>query len=125
MTFSAEEQEIYNLNSELLHAIRKGDVQKYKLLCSEKLTAIEPETSGNIAVGLDFHIFFLSHSKPKDYHFEIIDPVVHVYGDSAYIAYTIINSSYTDGQSKVSTQHETRIYHREKDTWKMVHFHRN
>lgn len=125
MTLSSEEQEIYDLNNELLHAIRKGDVEKYKLLCSEKLTAIEPETSGNIVLGLDFHFFFLSHTRSKDYHFEIVDPVVHVYGDTAYIAYTIINSSYIDSQSKVSTQHETRIYHKERDAWKMVHFHRN
>lgn len=125
MTFSAEEQEIYDLNNELLHAIRKGDVEKYKLLCSEKLTAIEPETSSNIVVGLDFHLFFISNTKPKNYHFEIVNPVVHVYFDSAYISYTIINSSYIDGQSKLSTRHETRIYHKEKGTWKMVHFHRN
>lgn len=125
MTFSPEEQEIYDLTVKLLHAIRKGNIETYKELSSETLTAIEPETSSNIVKGLDFHFFFMSHNQPKDYHFELIDPVVRVYGNSAYIAYTIINSSHLDGQFKLGTVHETRIYHKENNHWKMVHFHRN
>ena len=32
MTFTAEEQEIYDVTLELLHAIRQGDVEAYKRL---------------------------------------------------------------------------------------------
>ena len=125
MVFTYEEQEIYDITIEVLHAIRKGDVEKYKQLSSDKLSAIEPETSGYVVVGLDFHLFFLSHTPPRDYHIEIINPVINVYGDTAYIAYTLIDNKLTEGKFNIKTVFETRIYHKEDNSWKMVHFHRN
>lgn len=125
MTFSAEEQEIYDITLELLHTIRKGDIETYKRLSSEQLSAIEPETSGNVVVGLDFHLFFLKNTQRKDYHFEIVNPFVKVYNDTAYIAYTLIDNKLIDNNFKIKTVFETRVYHKENGSWKMVHFHRN
>lgn len=125
MTFTAEEQKIYDVTLELLHAIRQGDVEAYKRLSSEQLSAIEPETSGYVVTGLDFHLFFLGHTQKKEYHIELVNPVVKVYGDTAYIAYTLIDNKLVDNSFKLKTVFETRIYHKEDGHWKMVHFHRN
>ena len=125
MVFTKEEQEIYDLTLELLNAIRHGDVEKYKEYSSPSLTAIEPESSSLIVKGLDFHMFFLHHSQPKEFHIELVNPVIKVYTDTAYIAYTLIENRVIDGKFSIKTIFETRIYHKEQDSWKMVHFHRN
>ncbi len=125
MTFTQEEQEIYDLTIELLHSIRIGDVEKYKALSSETLTAIEPESNGNIVKGLDFHLFFLKNTSPVDYHLELVNPVIKIHGDSAYIAYTLINSVLVEGEFELQSFNETRIYFKEDGNWKMVHFHRS
>ena len=132
-TFSEEEREIYQITLDLLHAIRRGQVDIYQELCSENLTCIEPESSGNIIEGLDFHLFFLGNTKREsNYHIEIINPVIRVFQDTAYISYTLISNQYFNDNFKLNTVFETRIYHKEKignenspPKWKMVHFHRS
>lgn len=125
MEFSKEEQEIYDITIELINAIRKGDVEKYKLLSSERLTAIEPESNGNIIEGLDFHIFFLENRSPFEYHLELLNPVIRINKDSAYIAYTLINSTLIEDDFELQSFNETRIFFKEDGNWKMIHFHRS
>ena len=122
---SKEEQEIYDLTSNLLHAIRKGDVETYKKYTSQKLSCIEPETSGSVVIGLDFHLFFIKNMKLNDYHFEIINPTIRVFSDTAYICYSLLTNTFSDNKFSLKTVFETRIYHKEAGQWKMVHFHRN
>jgi calcium/calmodulin-dependent protein kinase (CaM kinase) II len=125
MVFSKEEQEIYDLTLDLLHAIRHGDVEKYKKYSSKTLTAIEPETSGLVVKGLEFHLFFLQNTQRKEFHIELVNPIIKVYNDTAYIAYTLIENRLFDGKFNLKSVFETRIYHKEEGQWKMVHFHRN
>ena len=125
MNFTKEEQEIYNLTLDLLKAIRLGDIDTYKKYSSPDLTAIEPESSGLIVKGLDFHIFFLNHAQSKEFHIELVNPIVKVYSDTAYIAYTLIENRLIDGKFNLKTIFETMIYHKEQESWKMTHFHRS
>ena len=125
MVFTVEEQEIYDLTVNILKAIRDGDVEKYKQYSSDTLTAIEPESSGLIVDGLDFHIFFLSHTQPSDYHIELINPVIRIYHNTAYIAYALIDNTFTDGKFNLKNVCETRIFEKELGVWRMVHFHRS
>ena len=126
-TFSEAEREIYQITLDLLHAIRRGQVDIYRELCSPSLTCIEPETSGNVVEGLDFHLFFLSHTnKESIYHIEILNPVIRVFNDSsAYISYSLISNYFANGSFNLKTVYETRIYTKEKGKWLMVHFHRS
>ena len=125
MNFTKEEQEIYDFTIELLKAIKDGDIEKYKQFSSESLTAIEPETSGLIVSGLDFHLFFLRNNQKREYHIELINPTIRVFNDTAFIAYTLIENKVIEGKFNLKNVFETRIYHKENGTWKMVHFHRN
>ena len=125
-TFTDEEREIYQITLDLLHAIRRGQVDIYKELSSTSLTCIEPESSGNVIEGLDFHLFFLNNTKKiSNYHIELINPIIRVYGDTAYISYTLISNQKIDDEFKLKTIFETRIYNKEEGKWKMVHFHRS
>lgn len=125
-TFSEEEREIYQITLDLLHAIRRGQVDMYRELCSPSLTCIEPETSGNVVEGLDFHLFFLSHiNKKLEYHIEILNPIIKVFNDTAYISYSLLSNIYENSSFNLKTVFETRIYNKENGKWRMVHFHRS
>ncbi len=109
----------------LLHGIRDGDIEIYKELVSDKLTCFEPETQGHNVKGLDFHLFFMQNSKVSHpYHIELVDPVINVYGDTAYAAYTLIQNTYDQGEYTIKSVNETRIFNKQDGKWKLVHFHR-
>ena len=49
------DSEIVSVTQRLLGAIATGDYETYAMYSDPSLTAIEPETSGNIIQGLGFH----------------------------------------------------------------------
>ena len=110
----------------LLHAVEKADVETYRQLVSNEVTCFEPETGGAQVKGRSMHLFFVKNSiVPDQYFFEIIDPTFKVYGDAAIAAYTFLLTEISDGETAISTENVTRIFHREQGVWKMVHFHRS
>lgn len=120
------EEEVKEILMKLLHAIRDGDATTYKELASEDLSCFEPETHGHNVNGLDFHLFFMEHSMTKDpYHLEIVNPIIRIYGDTGYTAYTLIQNKLKDGDYVITQVNETRIFNKENGNWKMVHFHRS
>ena len=120
------ETEIKEMLKKMLHGIRDGELELYKEQVSETLTCFEPETQGHNVDGLDFHLFFMYTSKQTNpYHLEIVDPRIRIYGDTAYAAYTLIQNVQTSDGYKITRVNETRIFHKEDDNWKMVHFHRS
>lgn len=120
------EEELKQILMKLLHGIRTGDVDTYKELVSKSLSCFEPETQGHNVDGLAFHLFFMEHSKIKDpYHLEIVNPIIRVYGDTGYTAYTLIQNKLKDGNYVITQVNETRIFNKENGKWKMVHFHRS
>ena len=124
--FDNEQMTIYKTLLELLHSIKQGDASTYSRLTSSTLSCIEPETGGQLVLGLDFHLFLVEKtSKATKYHIEIVDPVIRVYGNTAYAAYILTNSFWNDNGPRFSQVQETRIFHKENDLWKMVHFHRS
>ncbi len=50
--------ELLQLNQKLLECIAQGDWAAYQELCDPSLTAIEPESHGQIVEGLAFHRFY-------------------------------------------------------------------
>ncbi|MHA2104182.1 MAG: nuclear transport factor 2 family protein [Candidatus Hodarchaeales archaeon] len=126
MNFNSEESHIYDILMKLLHSIQKRDNQLYKTLVSEKLTCFEPESHGNLVKGLDFHLFFGNTiPPPENYHLEIVNPVIRVYGETAYASYTLLIQIKQGDDVKINSVNETRIFHKESDSWRMVHFHRS
>jgi len=112
--------------AELLSSIQNADLDRYKQLVSDTLTCYEPETLGNRLDGIGFHLFITArHSLPKKHHLELVDPVIRVYGDAAYAAYTLVVSRDEDDAFTVTAMNETRVFVKEDGLWKMVHFHRS
>ncbi|MHA1984249.1 MAG: nuclear transport factor 2 family protein [Candidatus Hodarchaeales archaeon] len=126
MNLGSNENQIYEILLKLLHSIQKRDNQTYKTLVSENLTCFEPESHGNLLEGLEFHLFFGENlPQPEKYHLEVIYPVIRVYRDTAYASYSLLVQKKQGESVKVDSAKETRIFHKENDSWRMVHFHRS
>ena len=123
---NSEESKVHRTLMALLTSIQKADIPSYESLVSAELTCFEPETQGHRVDGRAFHVFLTEQqSIPQSHHLELVDPVIRVYGDTAYAAYTLLVSRVDDGVFKVSSMNETRIFRQVSDTWQMVHFHRS
>jgi len=123
--FTELEQSIYDRLLELLHAIKQGDADTYTRLSAKDLTAIEPETGGQIVEGLPFHVFLIERSTMADYHLEVINPTIKVEGNMAYACYNLVTSQKKDDTFRFDQVQETRIFQRIDGLWKMIHFHRS
>ena len=122
-----KENEIKNVLLELLNAIHSGDVSTYNKLATEDLTCFEPETNGNPVDGLAFHQFFMENSiQTGKYHLELVRPIIRLVSeDVAYASYTLIINKIVDGEFKIKSANETRIFKMMNNEWKMIHFHRS
>ena len=94
------------------------------------LTCIEPETNGNIIVGLPFHKYFFDLARthqpiaPTPKLNTVCSPHVRMLGpDHALIVYVRV----VQQGDKISTGEETRVWKRDpvSKEWRNVHFHRS
>ncbi len=121
------EAELIALNQQLLDAIAQGDWGTYCDLCDPSLTAFEPEALGHLVTGMDFHGFYFKlaggHVKPQN---SMVDVHVRVMGDVAVVAYYRL-TQFVDGDGHPGTRgtEETRVWQRQNDRWRHVHFHRS
>ena len=122
-----KENEIKNVLLELLNAIHSGDISTYNRLATEDLTCFEPETNGNPVDGLAFHQFFMENAiQTGKYHLELVRPTIRLVSeDVAYASYTLIINKIVDGEFKIKSANETRIFKMMNNEWKMIHFHRS
>jgi calcium/calmodulin-dependent protein kinase (CaM kinase) II len=120
-------EELLQLNQKLLESIAQADWATYLELCDAGLTAFEPEAQGQLVKGLDFHHFYFRLGAGQDpQQTTMCSPHVRVLGDVAVITYVRLNQRQSsDGAPVVHSFEETRIWHRQNDRWKHVHFHRS
>ena len=115
------------LNQRLLDCIASGDWSAYSELSDPELTAIESEAPGQIVSGLAFHRFYFDlGAQPGPRQTTMCQPVVHVQGDMAVIAYVRLNQKTSaDGSPKTVASAETRVWRRRGGVWRHLHFHRS
>jgi calcium/calmodulin-dependent protein kinase (CaM kinase) II len=122
------DNEIINLTKKMLEVISAGDWQAYAEMCDAELTAIEPESLGQIVKGLEFHKFFFDFPKPSTpvrFEVSMSDVNVKVTGHVAVISYIRLVQKH-DGQAyKLTKASETRVWEKKNGSWKMIHFHRS
>lgn len=123
---STAETELLALNQKLLDAIAGGDWKTYQELCDPDLTAIEPESGGQLVEGLDFHRFYFDLGGIHGRHqTTMTSPRVRLFGEVAVITCTrLLQRLGPDGAPITSTAAETRVWHRQGEKWIHVHFHR-
>lgn len=120
-------EEILRLNQRLLETVAAGDWAAYSQLCDPSLSAFEPEAVGNLVEGMDFHKYYFDLPKsnvPKNT--TMVRPHVRIMGDVAVVSYIrLVQCVDANGAPQTGKSEETRIWQRQQDSWKHVHFHRS
>ena len=119
--------EILQLNEKLLDCIAQGDWAMYQELCDPTLTAIEPESHGQVVEGLAFHRFYFDLGGIRGRHHTTMSaPKVRLMGDVAVLTYTrLVQRISPEGLPITTATAETRVWQHRNGQWKHVHFHRS
>jgi calcium/calmodulin-dependent protein kinase (CaM kinase) II len=124
---SDQTSELLHLTQRLLDAITAGDWATYQELCDPTLTAFEPQAPGQLVEGLAFHRFYFDLGGVHGRHqTTMCAPHVRLMGDVAVVTYArLVQRLGTDGDAVTVVTTETRIWQRQDEQWKHVHFHRS
>lgn len=119
--------ELLRLSQELLESIAAGDWSAYSRLCDPSLSCFEPEARGQLVEGMDFHRYYFDLERrgeaPQN---TIASPHVRVLGDVAIVSYVrLVQKLDASGSPVTVATDETRVWHRQADGWRHVHFHRS
>ena len=119
--------ELLTLSRQLLASIDGQDWEAYARLCDPSLTCYEPEARGHLVEGLGFHEFyFRMEPTGRAKQSLIASPHVRIMGDVAVVSYVRLTQRLdAEGNDSTSAVDETRVWQRQNDTWKHVHFHRS
>ena len=119
--------ELIELNQRLLDSITEGDWTTYEALCDPRLTAFEPEAQGQLVEGMDFHRFYFQLGGMEGPHQTTMTaPHVRVMGDVAIVSCVrLIQHLGEESRPITSRFEETRVWQRQQDGWKHIHFHRS
>lgn len=125
-----KKQEIIKLTEQMIAAITSGNYEEYTKYADPALTCFEPETMGNMIVGMDFHKFYFDHvlsKNNKPVNTSILNPFVHLLGDdAACIAYVKLTQYMDrDGIPQTRRAEETRVWQRKDGKWQNIHLHRS
>jgi hypothetical protein len=126
-------QSIFDSDTETYHATTAGDLSLYEWF-------VTPHRID----GLPFHDFMMSEAGRDDSSGMALDPKPEglakdktrvrfdlanyreqVYGDTAICTYTFLLSRGTEDGVEVLSYNESRVLHREKGKWKVVHVHKS
>lgn len=58
---TATKEEVIQLTQNLIDVINRGDYNSYTEICDAEMTAFEPESLGNVVVGMPFHKFYFDN----------------------------------------------------------------
>lgn len=61
--FLAQQEEVIKLTQNLIDVINQGNYESYIRICDHDMTAFEPESLGNIVIGMPFHKFYFDNGK--------------------------------------------------------------
>jgi hypothetical protein len=123
----ATTNELLALNRRLLESIAAGDWATYEELCDPSLTCFEPEARGQWVEGMEFHHFYFKlGGAVGPVTITVSTPHVRLMGDVAVISFIRLVQKLDAGGNPVTARsEESRVWQRQNDRWRHVHFHRS
>lgn len=120
-------EQLLSLSQKLLDAIDQQDWETYTELCSDDLTAFEPESRGHLVEGMPFHSFYFDLPRGRvTKRSTISSPKVDLFGETAIVTYVRLIQLKTGDEPVVEDAcSETRVWVKQGDRWIHVHFHRS
>ena len=123
-----QEHEIWTFLDRHLRSIFSRDSAAYRATTGEDLSLYEWFVTPHRQDGLDFHFFMIDHSwagKDLDFRYDLLEPRLQLYGDTAIVSYTFMLT--TAGPEGIShkTHNESRVLVRRDGQWQVVHVHKS
>jgi ketosteroid isomerase-like protein len=122
------EHEIWETLQRHLNSIFSGDVQTYEATTGEDLSLYEWWVTPHRQDGLDFHRFMIEHrwAGAGDYRFDLLEPRLQLYGDTAIVTYTFMFSqTKPEGSVEHHMHNESRVLIKRDGQWRVVHVHKS
>ena len=122
------EHEIWAVLQRHLDSIFNGDVKTYEATTGEDLSLYEWWVTPHRQDGLDFHRFMIEHrwAGAGDYRFDLLEPRLQLYGDTAIVSYTLMFSrAEPEGGVEHRTHNESRVLIKRDGQWQVVHVHKS
>ncbi len=123
------EQEIWEFLHRHLHSIFSRDVGTYRTTTSEELSLYEWFVAPHRQDGLEFHYFMIEHGwagTDNDYRYDLLEPRLQLYGDTAVVSYTFMLSIATADGIRHTQHNESRVLvRRNSGEWQVVHVHKS
>ena len=123
------EQEIWDFLHRHLRSIFTRDVETYKATTAVDLSLYEWFVTPHRQDGLDFHFFMIENDwagAAMDFRYDLLEPRLQLYGDTAVVSYTfMLTTNESDGSFTHRTHNESRVLVKGADGWQVVHVHKS
>lgn len=122
------EKEIWAFLGRHLHSIFTRDTETYRLTTAEDLSLYEWFVTPHRQDGLDFHYFMIEHDwagAGGDFRYDLLEPRLQLYGDTAIVSYTFMLTMVHNGAITHRSHNESRVLVRAADGWRVVHVHKS
>lgn len=125
---SSTEAEIWTFLHRHLQSIFTRDAATYAATTHADLSLYEWWVTPHRQDGLDFHYFMIDHSwagTDGEFRYDLLEPRLQRYGDTAVVTYTFMLTVATDTGITHRSHNESRVLVRFDDGWKVVHVHKS
>ncbi|HQF70062.1 MAG TPA: nuclear transport factor 2 family protein, partial [Promineifilum sp.] len=122
------EQEIWTFLDRHLRSIYSRDVETYRVTTGGDLSLYEWFVAPHRQDGLDFHFFMIEHSwagAGADYRYDLLEPRLQLYGDTAIVSYTFMLTVAGETGIRHTLHNESRVLVRREGAWQVVHVHKS
>jgi hypothetical protein len=123
------EEEILTFLHKHLRSVFTRDVETYAATTSGELSLYEWWVTPHRQDGLDFHFFMIENGwsgTAGDFRYDLLEPRVQIYGDTAVVSYTFMLSRVEeDGRINHQTHNESRVLIFSEGNWQIVHVHKS
>jgi ketosteroid isomerase-like protein len=124
-----QEQEIFDFLDRHLQSVFTQDSATYRATTSEELSLYEWWVTPHRQDGLDFHLFMIENGwsgAGKSFRYDLLEPRVQVYGDTAVVSYTFMLSIVGEnGRITHRSHNESRVLVKSGGAWQVVHVHKS
>jgi ketosteroid isomerase-like protein len=111
-----------------LKSVFEQDSETYVATTSKDLSLFEWFVTPHRQDGLDFHRFMIDHSwaGSGDYRYDLLEPRLQLYGDTAIVSYTfMLSRAKPEGGVEHRTHNESRVLIKHDGEWQIVHVHKS
>lgn len=123
------EREIWAFLGRHLHSIFTKDSDTYRDTTAEDLSLYEWFVTPHRQDGLDFHFFMIDHNwsgNAGDFRYDLLEPRLQLYGDTAIVSYTFMLTMAHNGNVSHRTHNESRVLVKQDNGgWQVVHVHKS